>query len=92
MTIIEKLNGFLSFKKSEIKKLGQVRLCSGRPQKCTVHRIDFESDSDSDVDEFDREYQAKLIGNKKVTATFGNALTFQSSVQVSKEFYRSGAF
>ncbi len=85
--MIEKLNGFLSFKAPELKKLGQVRLCSGRPKKCTVHRIDFESDSDSDVDEFDREYRAKLSENKKVTATFGNALTLESSVQVSKEFY-----
>ena len=84
--MISKLYGFLSFNERALRKLTQVRLCSGRPQKCTVHSID---DSGEEVE---REYNAKLIENKKVTGTLGNALNFESSVQVSKEYYRLNAF
>ena len=80
MTLITKVDGSLSF--NDLNKLSQVRLCSGRPQQCRV----------LDVNDIKGELEANLIENKKVTATFGDAITLETSVQVSKEFYRSGTF
>ena len=80
MTLITKVNGFLWF--NDLNELSQVRLCSGRPQQCRV----------LDVNDIKGELEANLIENKKVTATFGDAITLETSVQVSKEFYRSGTF
>jgi hypothetical protein len=83
--MVEKLSGLLSFNKKAYGDLTQIRLCSGRPQKCTVHNASY-------TEEVNREYLAKIVENKKVTTTFGKALKFESSVQVSKEFYKSGLF
>ena len=84
MTWISKLYGFLSFR--NLRKSSLVRLCSGRPQKCTVF------DGQNPPTDIDSVYDAKLIENKKVTATFGDDITLETSLQVKKEFYRSGAF
>ena len=81
MTWISKLYGFLSFR--NLRKSSLVRLCSGRPQNCRV------LDASTDIL---GEYEAKLIETKKVTAKIGDAITLETSVQVSKEFYRLGAF
>ena len=80
---MSKLHGFLSFNQRNNVEISQVRLCSGRPQKCSVldHSTDIEG-----------EYEAKLIENKKVTAKIGDFITLETSVLVSKEFYRLGAF
>ena len=78
--MISKLYGFLSFNQ---RNLSQVRLCSGRPKKCRV------VDGSTDIK---GEYEAKLIENEKVTAKIGDAITLETSVQVSKIFYRLGAF
>ena len=86
--MISKLYGFLSFNERALRKLTQVRLCSGRPQKCTV----FDGSNDRGLTDIDSAYEAKLIENKKVTATLGDVLTLETSLQVSKEFYRSGVF
>ena len=75
--MITKADGFLSFNGGDLKK---VRLCSG--PSCRV----------LDVNDFRGELEANLIENKKVTVTFGDAFTLETSVQVSKEFYRSGTF
>ena len=80
MTLITKADGFLSFNGGDPKKLSQVRLCSG--PSCRV----------IDVNDYKGELEANLIENKKVTATFGDAITLETSVQVSKECYRSGTF
>ena len=80
MTLITKADGFLSFNGGDPKKLSQVRLCSG--PSCRV----------LDINHYKGEFEANLIENKKVTATFGDAITLETSVQVSKEFYRSGTF
>ena len=77
--MISKLYGFLSFNQRNLRKLSQVRLCSGRPQNCIV------LDASTDIK---GEYEAKLIENEKVTAKIGDAITLETSVQVSKEFYR----
>ena len=87
MTLISKLYGFLSFNERDHKKLSVVRVCSGRPQQCTV--LDPLS---TDFESWWGEYKAKLIENKEVTVTLGDDISWESSVQVSKEFYRSGAF
>ena len=74
MTFITKADGSLSF--NDLNKLSQVRLCSGRPQQCRV----------LDVNDIKGEFEAlieDLIENKKVTATFGDAITLEASVQVS---------
>ena len=86
--MISKLYGFLSFNERALRKLTQVRLCSGRPQKCTV----FDGLDPSTATDIDSAFEAKLIENKKVTSTLGDDITLETSVQVSKEFYRSGAF
>ena len=78
--MITKVDGFLSFNRGDLKKLSPVRLCSG--PSCRV----------IDVNDYKGELEANLIENKKVTATFGDVLTSETSVQVSKEFYRSGTF
>ena len=83
--MISKLYGFLSFNERALRKLSQLRLCSGRPQKCTVF-------DDSNPRGWESAYEAILIENKKVTATLGNDITLETSVQVKKEFYRSGSF
>ena len=80
--MVEKLSGLMGQVSSKaLGDLTQVRLCSGRPQKCTVHSV-------HNTEEVFREYLAKLVENKKVTATIGNAINFEGSVQVSKEFYQ----
>ena len=86
--MIEKLYGFLSFNERALRKLSQVRLCSGRPQKCTV----FDGSNHRGQTDMDSAYEANLIENKKMTATLGNDITYEASIQVKKEFYRSGAF
>jgi len=75
VTFISKLYGFLSFNERALRKLSQVRLCSGRPQKCTVF------DGSNPSTDIDGAYEAKLIENKKVTATFGDDITLETSVQ-----------
>ena len=52
---MSKLYGFLSFNERNLRKLSQVRLCSGRPQKCSV------LDASTDIE---GEYEAKLIEKK----------------------------
>ena len=37
-------------------------------------------------------FEANLIENKKATAKLGDAITLETSVQVCKESYTSGAF
>jgi len=75
VTMISKLYGFLSFNERALEKLTQVRLCSGRPQKCTDFDI---SNSATDIDSA---FEANLIKNKKVTATLGDDITLEGSVQ-----------
>ena len=84
--MIEKFYGLLSFNK--LTQLRQVRLCSGRPQKCTV----FDGLDPSTATDIDSAFEAKLIENKKVTSTLGgycgychlvDDITWETSVQVS---------
>ena len=78
--MISKLYGFLSFNQRALRKLSQVRLCSGRPQKCTV----FDGSNHRGLTDIDSAYKAKLIENKKLTATLGNDITLETSIQVKK--------
>ena len=80
MSFISKLHGFLSFNARDLEKLSVLRVCSGRPQQCTI--LDVLSP------DFEGEYVAMLIKNKKLTATLGDDITAEESLRVSKEFYR----